>query len=69
MTKNNKLPIPYLSSDVKYGTDGKRWVTIHLKLTDVNNNKPVTWHRVCGPLGSKANGTKAYFILRIIYKI
>jgi hypothetical protein len=60
MTKNNKLPIPYLSSDVKYGTDGKRWVTIHLKLTDVNNNKPVTWHRNWGALGSNANGTKPF---------
>jgi hypothetical protein len=42
ITRNKRLPIPYLSSDVRYGTDGKRCVTIHLKLTDVSNNRPVT---------------------------
>ena len=56
-TRNNRLPIPYLSSDVRYGTDGKRCVTIHLKLTDVSNKRPVTWHLNCGAAGSKANGT------------
>ena len=66
ITKNKRLPIPYLSRDVKYGTDGNRCVTIHLKLTDVKSNKPVTWHLNCGAAGSNANGTKPSTVIRKI---
>ena len=63
-TKKNKQLIVYLSRDVRQETLGSLCVKIHLKLTDVRINRPVTWHLNCGAVTPNENGVKPSAVIK-----